>query len=118
MPERSADMILENARVVTSDEGYPDASVVAIRGPDIAFVGDEQEASWRELIGRDTNVVDMVGRTIIPGMVDGHTHPGMVALSSWHISLPRTDDLRAIQDFLRQYAADHAVSEVPFIYAE
>jgi predicted amidohydrolase YtcJ len=118
MPERSADTILENARVVTGDEGSSDASVVAIRGPEIVFVGDEREDDWRELIGRDTNVVDMVGRTIIPGMVDSHTHPGMVALSSWHISLPRTNDLRVIQEFLRQYAAVHPVSEVPFIYAE
>lgn len=118
MPEGPADTILENARVATGDEGYPDASVVAIKGQKIVFVGDDEEDSWRELIGRDTNVVDMVGRTVIPGMVDSHAHPGMVALSSWHISLPRTDDLRAIQDFLRQYAADHPVSEVPFIYAE
>src|SRR5262245_24043569 len=118
MPEGSADTILMNARVVAVDEGHPDASVVAISGPSVAFVGDSEEGSWRELVGRDTNVVDLAGRTIIPGMVDSHTHPGMVALSSWHVSLPRTDDLRVIQDFLRQYAADHPVSEVPFIYAE
>lgn len=117
MPVRPADTILQNARVVTGDEGSSDASVVAISGPKIVFVGDDED-SWRELIGRDTNVVDMVGRTIIPGMVDSHTHPQMVALSSWHISVPGTDDLRAIQDFLRRYAADHPVSEVPFIYAE
>ena len=69
-------------------------------------------------MGPDTNVVDVDGRTIIPGIIDSHTHPELVALSSWHISLPRTDDLRVIQDFLRRFGGEHSVSDVPFIYAE
>ena len=91
---------------------------MAVSGKEIVFVGGPDDGTWRGLIGPDTDVVDVDGRTVIPGIVDSHTHPEMVGLSSWHISLPRTDDLRAIQEFLRRYAADHPVSEVPFIYAE
>ena len=63
-------------------------------------------------------MVDVDGRAIIPGLVDGHTHPELVALSSWHTSLPRTDERETILALLREYAAEHPVSEVPFIYAE
>jgi predicted amidohydrolase YtcJ len=113
-----AETILENGRVYTCDGDRPPASVVAIAGDEIVFVGGPEDGSWRDLVGPDTNVVDIEGRAIIPGMIDSHTHPEMVALSSWHVSLPRTDDLRVIQDFLRRFAADHPASEAPFIYAE
>jgi predicted amidohydrolase YtcJ len=91
---------------------------VAIRDKEIVSVGEVGDGSWQDLVGVGTNVVDLDGRTIIPGLVDSHTHPELVALSSWHISLPPIDDLNTILDFLRGYAADHPVRDVPFIYAE
>src|SRR3954471_11075696 len=118
MVEGPADIVLEDARVYTGDAAHPRASVVAISGAEIAYVGEQGDSSWRRLVGPDTNVAGVQGRTIIPGLIDSHTHPDLVALSSWHISLPRTDDLRVIQDFLRRYATEHSVSDVPFIYAE
>ena len=117
MSER-ADTILKGARVNTGDGDHPRASVVATRDKQIVYVGEVGDGSWHELVGPDTNVVDLGGRTITPGLVDSHTHPELVALSSWHISLPQTDDLNTILDFLREYAADHPVRDVPFIYAE
>jgi predicted amidohydrolase YtcJ len=118
MSERQAATILDGARVYTGDDDRSQASVVAIRGKEIVYVGERDDGSWRELIGPDTSVVDLDGRTIIPGLVDSHTHPELVALSSWHVSLPPSDDLNTILDFLREYAADHPVSDAPFIYAE
>jgi len=117
MSER-ADAILKDARVYTGDDDQPRASVVAIRDKEIVSVGEVGDGSWQDLVGVGTNVVDLDGRTIIPGLVDSHTHPELVALSSWHISLPPIDDLNTILDFLRGYAADHPVRDVPFIYAE
>jgi predicted amidohydrolase YtcJ len=116
--ERPADAILRSAHIYTVDDSRPIASVVAIRERQIVYVGERGDTSWHRLVGPDTNVVDVDGRTIIPGIIDSHTHPELVALSSWHISLPRTDDLRVIQDFLRRFAGEHSVSDVPFIYAE
>jgi predicted amidohydrolase YtcJ len=118
MSEREADTILDGARVYTGDDDHPRASVVAIRGKEIVHVGERGDGSCDELVGPDTSVLDLGGRTIIPGLVDSHTHPELVALSAWHISLPPTDDLNTILEFLRGYAADHPVSDVPFIYAE
>jgi predicted amidohydrolase YtcJ len=118
MSERRADTILKDARVHTGDDDQPRASVVAIRDKEIVYVGERGDGSWHDLVGPETNVVDLSGRTIIPGLVDSHTHPELVAMSSWHISLPPTDDLNTILDFLREYAADHPASDVPFIYAE
>jgi len=118
MSESPTETVLVNGRVYTCDADRPPESVVAIAGDEIVYVGDRADDARDRFVGPDTNVIDVEGRALIPGMVDSHTHPEMVALSSWHVSLPRSDDLRVIQDFLRRFAADHPVSEVPFIYAE
>ncbi len=86
-----ADLILANARVYTlswSDPGadgtiapdaplsetgwHPDAEAVAIEDGKIVFVGDTRDTL--ELRGEATRVVDLAGATVIPGLVDSHTH--------------------------------------------
>jgi hypothetical protein len=50
----------------------PDAEAVAIRGDRIVFVGSAGEAqAWR---GPKTRVIDLGGATVLPGLVDSHTH--------------------------------------------
>ena len=88
--EGGADLILINGRVYTLnweeaaadganaadapiDGGWhPDAEAVATRDGDILFVGTSQEAlAYR---GDATRVVDLAGATVVPGLVDSHTH--------------------------------------------
>jgi len=51
---------------------YPDAQAVAIRDDEILFVGSGTDAMQFE--GDSTRIVDLAGATIIPGLVDSHTH--------------------------------------------
>ena len=67
-----ADMVFTNGAVYTADAAQPRAQAVAIRGGKIVFVGSTREA--RTLIGDDTRVVDLEGKTMIPGMIDSHGH--------------------------------------------
>lgn len=85
-----ADLILTNGRVYTlrwddpapdgtldedapNDGGWqPDADAVAIKNNEIVFVGATREAL--ELQGDATRVVDLAGATVLPGLVDSHTH--------------------------------------------
>ena len=50
----------------------PDADAVAIRDGSIVFVGSGSEASG--FVGDTTRVVELGGATVIPGLVDSHTH--------------------------------------------
>lgn len=69
----AADLVFTNASVLTMDAAVPEARAVAVRAGRIAFVGsDEDVQTW---IGRRTRVVDLGGRTLMPGFQDAHVHP-------------------------------------------
>src|SRR5436309_1676646 len=86
-----ADLILTNGRVYTlrwrdpSPDGapaadaphdaqgwHPDAEAVAVRKDTIVFVGSARDvAAYR---GPGTRVVDLAGKTVLPGLIDAHVH--------------------------------------------
>ena len=67
-----ADTILTNARITTLNPRAPTAGAIAIRGGEIAAIGSAGEVD--ALRGPGTRVIDAGGRTVIPGINDGHTH--------------------------------------------
>jgi len=67
-----ADLVLRGGRVVTVDEGLPEAEAVAIRGAYIIAVGGNHEMT--RLIGPDTRVIELEGRLLTPGFIEGHGH--------------------------------------------
>lgn len=69
---RPADLIVTNARIYTVDDTRPVVSALAVRDGRIAFAGSVREAM--ALKGAATRIVDLQGRTVIPGMVDAHAH--------------------------------------------
>lgn len=69
---RPADLIVTNARIYTVDDSRPVVSALAVRDGRIAFTGSAREAM--ALKGANTRVLDLGGRTVIPGMVDAHAH--------------------------------------------
>jgi predicted amidohydrolase YtcJ len=72
-PDASADIVFRNGPVYTVDADKPWARAVAVKGKRIAFVGDD--ASVQSFIGPQTRVVDLAGKMLLPGFVEGHTHP-------------------------------------------
>ena len=68
----NADLILTNGRIYTSDDTRPVVEAVAVAGGKVLFAGNATGAL--ALKGPATRVVDLGGRTMIPGMVDAHGH--------------------------------------------
>lgn len=66
-------IILRNGKVTTLDPQKQNASAIAITGGRFSAVGDEQDIM--KLAGPKTQVIDLGGRRVIPGLMDGHTHP-------------------------------------------
>ncbi len=68
-----ADIILMNGEVYTMEPDHPWASSVAITGNKITAVLDEGK-NMDPYKGPDTRVIDMTGKFIVPGFIDGHVH--------------------------------------------
>ena len=76
---QAADTILVNGKIVTVDAQASVRSAMAIRGGRIAALGGD--ADIRRLAGPATRVIDVQGRTVIPGLIDSHMHATRAALS-------------------------------------
>ena len=75
-----ADTVYVNGKILLYEKHDRWARAVAVEDGLITFVGKDRDA--RKYIGPDTEVVDLNGRTMMPGMVDGHAHgQGFVACS-------------------------------------
>jgi len=67
-----ADLVLTNAVVHTVDATRPRAEAVAVRGNRIVAVGSTAEV--QAFVGSRTRVLDLGGRTVVPGFDDSHAH--------------------------------------------
>ena len=68
----TADILIENAKIITLDPKMPRAEALAIAGDKIIAVGARRDMA--ALITSSTKVIDAGRRTIIPGLNDAHTH--------------------------------------------
>lgn len=113
-------IVLRNGKIYTSDSRMPIAKAIVINDDIFSYVGDDDSELWRKYLGNDKafEVYDLNGKTVVPGIVDGHIHPGMCSKSAWHIRLPWTEDVDEILEFIKNYAQEHPKEEVPFLYFE
>jgi predicted amidohydrolase YtcJ len=72
-----ADIALLHGRIHTEDTHRSVAEAMAVRGNTIVAVGSERAIT--ALIGPRTRTIDLHGRTVLPGIIDAHTHPAASA---------------------------------------
>ena len=75
----NASTVFTNATIYTSNDQAPWASSVVVKGDKITYVGNDSSAL--AFVGPGARIVDLAGKLVLPGLVDAHTHPGMVAIS-------------------------------------
>ena len=74
-----ADTVLLNGKVLVGDERFSVRESIAVRDGRILATGTT--AAVKKLAGKNTRVVDLQGRTLIPGLIDSHMHAIRAALS-------------------------------------
>ncbi len=67
-----ADMAIKGGPIYTMDDKQPKVEAVAIQGDKIIFAGTEAEVNG--YIGENTEVIDLQGKTMTPGLIEGHGH--------------------------------------------
>lgn len=89
----SADLALTGGNILTMNPSQPCAEAVAVRGGRIVKVGTNEEIS--QLVGEDTGVIRLNGKTVVPGFIDTHIH---VADFGWLLTWMKLDDVNSIKE--------------------
>lgn len=72
VPTTAADLVLRGGRIATVDAELGEQQAVAIRGHEIVLVGRDSDVA--PLIGGNSRVVELDGRRVVPGFIEGHGH--------------------------------------------
>jgi len=98
-----ADLALINGKIVTVDENESIAQAVAVKFGRILAVGTNEEI--KGLIGKNTKVIDLKGRTAIPGLMDSHCHITSTAVEMVGVlDLSEEAGVRSIADIEKKIA--------------
>ena len=71
-PAETADSIYINGNIYTVDDDFTTATAMAVKGDRILYVGDQ--AGAEAYLGANTQVTDLEGKTVLPGLIEGHMH--------------------------------------------
>src|SRR5579872_2614549 len=97
-----ADLILHHGKIVTVDNGFSIGQAVAVKAGKIAAVGSDRDVMMER--GPKTRLIDLSGRTVLPGLFDSHVHALEAGLSEFRAPLPPLDSFAAVQQYLRAQA--------------
>ena len=97
-----ADLVLVNANVLTMNATNPRAEAVAVTKDRILKVGKNTEINL--LIGKDTMVLNLQGKTVLPGFIDTHIHIADFGRTLTWLDLKNADSVKTIQDKITQKA--------------
>jgi predicted amidohydrolase YtcJ len=98
-PAAEADLILHQGRIVTVDPSFSIHPAMAIAGRRILLVGGNEAVL--KLKGPRTEVMDLKGRMVLPGLMDSHTHPAAASLTEFDHPVPPMETIQEVLDYVR-----------------
>ena len=113
--EGPADTLIVNGRIATLNVRQPEAEALAIRGDKIIAVGSRADLDY--LRNEKTRVIDVGGRTVIPGLNDAHTHlirGGLTYTNEvrWDGVTSLAEGMRRVREQARRTPAPHWVQVI------
>lgn len=97
----ASDMVLVRGKVVTMDANGSIEEAVALRAGRILAVGTTSE--MMKFAGVRTEIIDLAGRTVLPGLIDSHTHPSHSATRLYEINC-RSPPVKSVREILKMVA--------------
>src|SRR3954465_11849155 len=100
---QSADLVLRGGNIVTVDHDWSIAHAVAIT--DGKFVAVGSDAQMTTHIGPKTQLIELNGRTVVPGLIDSHLHQLFAALNGPAVQLLNAKSVADVQKAIGERAA-------------
>ncbi|MGG4267527.1 amidohydrolase [Peribacillus simplex] len=92
-----ADIVFINGEVITVDPKNSIAEALAVKGNRISAVGTNQE--MKVFIGEETNVIDLQGKSLLPGFIDSHIHLILYGVNQLAVSC-KAEHIESVKDLL------------------
>ena len=96
---KPAGLVLKNGKIVTVDEGFTVAKSMAVKdGKILATSKEDAPKAW---IGKDTQVIDLCGKMVLPGLIDSHVHPTGASMFEASHEIPPMEDIPDVLAYVR-----------------
>jgi predicted amidohydrolase YtcJ len=93
-----ADLVVFNGNIITMDPQKPTATAIAVKSYKVLIIGEDDEVV--EMIPNAKRVMDLGGKTVIPGFIDAHTHLTSAGVKAAHVQLGKVGSVEEVVKFL------------------
>ena len=100
--KKEASLVIINANAYTVNDQMPKAEAIAVVGDTIAFVGTQDEA--KSFIGDSTEVIDLSGKTLTPGLIEGHAHFIGVGVNAMNLDMLQVNSYEEMLEMVAEAA--------------
>jgi len=104
--------VFYNGTIITMEEKQPSVEAVGIEGEKILALGMLEEV--KSVLGSEYELIDLKGRTLLPGFIDSHMHPMSFLYVLMNLDLSPITSLKELQNFLKETAEKRGKGEVIF----
>lgn len=114
--DRLADAVYFNGKIATFDKTASFVSAVAVKNGNILQVGSDD--AIKKLADPSTKLIDLGGRTVVPGLIDAHTHPmeAMMMRDTWvDARFPKTSSVKEALEHITEWAKKTPKGEWIFV---
>jgi hypothetical protein len=101
--EKLADLILRSGKVVTVDPKFTIHAALAVRDGRVLTMGSNEQVM--ATAGPKTEIVDLDGKLVLPGLIDSHTHPLDASMTEFEHEIPPMESIADVLAYIRQRAA-------------
>jgi predicted amidohydrolase YtcJ len=108
-PAAEADLILHHGKIVTMDPKFSIHQALAIKDGRILRVGTDEDVLRTK--GKATAVVDLAGKTVLPGLIDSHVHPTGACMTEFDHPIPEMESIADVLAYVRDRAKTLAEGE-------
>jgi predicted amidohydrolase YtcJ len=94
-----AELILFNGKIATVDKKFAIVQALAVRDGKILRVGTDRQVL--ETKGAGTDLVDLEGKFVLPGLMDSHTHPTSASMYEFDHRVPEMESIDDVLEYIR-----------------
>lgn len=105
--------IYRNGKIYTENSRMPWAQAMVVNGRNLVYVGTDEGA-----LEYEGNIVDLEGKLVIPGLIDGHTHPSTISKTFWRVRAPLVEDKEELLRTIAEYAGKYPKEKTPYFFYE